>query len=111
MALVKHVFSEAKVGIQNTKDTLMVGRTSYCLGCSQPFPGVNGIRAPKVNHDALPPSEGLVPNTSSFRGGVSRKSLRPVQSLRSVYRPKSAIITGKFSSPLVARVRGRNNSR
>ena len=96
--LVKQTFRDAKLGIQNTKDTLMIGRIPYCLGCSQPSPaGVNGIKAPKMNHDSLPPATGLVSNATLYGSG-SRRSLRPLQSLRSVpqKRPKSAII-GKFS--------------
>ena len=124
MALIKHVFREAKLGIENTKETLMIGRMQYrCLGCSQPFAsGVNRIRATKINHDALPPSEGLVPGTTLSRGGgrnmresgsstvfSGRKSLKPLQKLRSAPpRPKSAIY-GKMFSPVS--VRGHNNSR
>eukprot|EP00579_Thalassiosira_antarctica_P010294 CAMPEP_0201915924 /NCGR_PEP_ID=MMETSP0903-20130614/5704_1 /ASSEMBLY_ACC=CAM_ASM_000552 /TAXON_ID=420261 /ORGANISM="Thalassiosira antarctica, Strain CCMP982" /LENGTH=736 /DNA_ID=CAMNT_0048451645 /DNA_START=46 /DNA_END=2256 /DNA_ORIENTATION=- len=113
MTLVKHTFKEAKLGIQNTKDTLMIGRVPYCLGCSQPFPaGVNGIRAPKMNHDSLPPALGLVSNATLYGAG-SKRSLRPLQVLRSApqrtTRPKSAII-GRFAASS-AYVRVRNNSR
>mmetsp|Transcript_12736 Transcript_12736/g.27104 ORF Transcript_12736/g.27104 Transcript_12736/m.27104 type:complete len:894 (-) Transcript_12736:2226-4907(-) len=115
LALVKYAFSEAKVGIQNTKSTLMIGRTSYkCLGCNQSFPGVNGSRAPKVNHDALPPAVPLTPNISSYHRGTCgvRRSLRPpVQSLRSVYRPKSAITTGRFAPNSITRFNARKYSR
>mmetsp|Transcript_24390 Transcript_24390/g.51110 ORF Transcript_24390/g.51110 Transcript_24390/m.51110 type:complete len:705 (+) Transcript_24390:46-2160(+) len=112
MALVKHTFKEAKLGIQNTKDTMMIGRIAYCLGCSQPYPsGVNGTRAPKMNHDSLPPALGLVSNATIYGTG-SRRSLRPLQTLRSApqrSRPKSAIL-GRFSASS-AHVRHRNNSR
>ncbi len=113
LTLVKHAFSEAKVGIQNTKSTLMIGRTSYkCLGCNQSFPGVNGIRAPKVNHDALPPAVPLTPNVSSYhRGSSIRRSTRPVQSFRSVYRPKSAMIAGRFAPTNMTRFSARKYSR
>jgi hypothetical protein len=111
--LIKNAFSEAKLGIQNTKDSLMVGRMPYkCLGCSQSFPsGVNGLRAPKVNHDSLPPFQPLVPNGRRERGTSLpsvRRSLRTLQTLRSVpLRPKTAII-GRVSTP--STFGSRNNS-
>lgn len=118
MTLVRNSFKEAKMGLQNTKDTLMIGRIPYCLGCSKPFPaGVNGLRAPKMNHDSMPPATGLVSNATLYGTG-SRRSLRPLQSLRKAsqrQRPKSAII-GRFSSSSAlssssARVNQRMNSR
>ena len=111
MTLVKQTFRDAKLGIQNTKDTLMIGRIPYCLGCSQPFPaGVSGIKAPKMNHDSLPPATGLVSNATLYGSG-SRRSLRPLQALRSApqhHRPKSAII-GRFSPSSACLQLGRNN--
>ena len=59
LSLVKQILDETKQGIQNTKDSLMVGRTpAYrCLGCDRKFPGgINGRRARPVNHKALPSS-------------------------------------------------------
>ena len=102
MTMVKQTIREAKLGIQNTKDSLMIGTTpAYCLGCSQAFPaGVNGIRARKT-FDSLPPA-GLVSNATLYGNGNSnggRRSIRPLQTLRSSsiqQRPKSAII-GRFS--------------
>lgn len=97
VALVKQALNEVKLGIQNTKDTLMIGRIPYCLGCSRPIPaGVNGMRAPKMNHDSLPPALGLVSNATLY----GKRSLRPLQALRSApqrTRPKSAIL-GRFSA-------------
>ena len=102
MTMVKQTIREAKLGIQNTKDSLMIGTSpAYCLGCSQAFPaGVNGIRARKT-FDSLPPA-GLVSNATLYGNGNSnggRRSIRPLQTLRSSsiqQRPKSAII-GRFS--------------
>lgn len=113
ITLVRHTLKEAKLGIENTKDNAMVGRIPYCLGCSKPCPaGVNGIRAPKMNHDSLPPALGLVSNATLYGAG-NRKNLRPLQMLRSAPpprpRPKSAIL-GRFSASS-AYVRVRNNSR
>ena len=110
--LVRQSFKEARLGIQNTKDTLMVGRISYCLGCSQPFPaGVNGVRAPKMNHDSLPRATGLISNSTLYGTG-SRKSLRALRSAPQRPRPRSAIV-GKFSSSseLIRVVRNTANSR
>ena len=110
MALVKNTIREAKLGVQATKDTLMVGRIPYCLGCSQSFPaGVHGTRCAKTNHDSLPAGQGLVVSNATLYGAGSRRSLRnPLQALRSTpQRPKSAIV-GRFSP---ASVCVRNNSR
>jgi hypothetical protein len=90
MAIVKQKIREAKLGMQNTKDALMIGATpSYCLGCGKTFPtGVNGIRAPKMNHDALP-----------LNDAGSRRRVSPLQAFRGVNnipRPASAIV-GAFA--------------
>ncbi|KAL3781441.1 hypothetical protein ACHAW5_001518 [Stephanodiscus triporus] len=90
MAMVKQKISEAKLGMQNTKDALMIGATpSYCLGCGKTFPtGVNGIRAPKINHDALP-----------LNDARSRRRVSPLQAFHGVNnipRPASAIV-GAFA--------------
>ncbi len=72
MALVKKTVRQAKLGMQNTKNTLMIGATpAYCLGCGNFFPaGVNGMRALKVNHDALPLSSATFHNDGeSIRPG------------------------------------------
>lgn len=108
--LVKTIINQAKLGIQNTKDSLMIGRTPYrCIGCNQSFPaGVNGIRAPKVNHDSLPiqGSFSIAPVLHS----ASRKSLRSLQTRRSVpVRPSTAVIGGGLSSRYS--FQARNNSR
>ena len=90
MALVKLTVRQAKVGMENTKDKLMIGATpSYCLGCGNTFPaGVNGIRASKVNHDAFSLSDG---------GSKRRPSpLRAFRDVNKVPRPASAII-GSFA--------------
>eukprot|EP00956_Cyclotella_meneghiniana_P010861 scaffold15227_cov70-Cyclotella_meneghiniana.AAC.11 len=92
LTLIKTVFKQAKLGVQNTKDSLMIGRTPYrCLGCSQLFPnGVNGMRAPKINHDSMGPF-----NIPPVLHSASRRSLRP---LRTPIRPSTAIIGGGFGS-------------
>jgi len=63
LALVKHIVGKTKLGIQSTKESLMVGRTSTyrCLGCDRAFPqGIHAKRARPVNHKALMPSSGLL---------------------------------------------------
>jgi hypothetical protein len=96
MALVKLTVRQAKLGMQNTKDTLMIGATpSYCLGCGNSFPaGVNGIRASKVNHDAFSLS-----NATSLNDGGSKRRPNPLRAFRDVNkvpRPASTII-GSFA--------------
>ncbi|KAL3796650.1 hypothetical protein HJC23_009950 [Cyclotella cryptica] len=108
--LIENVLKKAKQEIQNTKDTLMIGRIPYkCIGCNQAFPeGVNGARAPKVNHDSLPPSQGF--NVPPILHPANKKSLRPLQTRRSVQiRPNTTIIGGSFVSKYS--FQGRNNSR
>lgn len=110
MKLIKNVLQEAKKDIQNTKDTLMIGRIPYrCIGCNQNFPeGVNGTRAPKVNHDSLPPSQGF--SVPPVLHPANKKRLRPLQTRRSVQiRPNTTIIGGGLVSKYS--FQGRNNSR
>jgi hypothetical protein len=73
MALVRLKVRQAKLGMHNTKDTLMIGAMpSYCLGCGNTFPaGVNGIRASKVNHDAFSLS-----NATSLNDGGNKRRLK-----------------------------------
>ena len=52
---VKKLLENAKKEIQQTKNTLMLGRKPYrCLGCDEAFPGVHNSIAETVNHKALP---------------------------------------------------------
>ena len=49
-AVVKRLFKEAKGGISQTKESLMIGLTPYrCLGCSDIFTGMNAMNASKVS--------------------------------------------------------------
>ncbi|KAL9181455.1 hypothetical protein ACHAXT_010260 [Thalassiosira profunda] len=101
ISLVRRALRDAKLGLQSSKDSLMIGRMRYCLGCSKAFPAVNGKRAPLV-HDALRPATGV----------SNRSSIRPLRALRSASqpsRPKSAIV-GRFS-PASAHLDVRDSSR
>lgn len=104
--LVKAILKKAKIDIQNTKDTLMIGRIPYkCIGCNQMFPaGVNGVRASKVNHDSLSTRGSF--NAPRVLHSASGRSLRP---LRTPVRPSTASIGGGLGCR--HSLRARNNSR
>ncbi len=74
MALVKQTVRQAKLGMQNTKNTLMIGATpAYCLGCGNFSPsGVNGMRTLKTSHDALPLSSASFHNDGGSIRPISR---------------------------------------
>ncbi len=74
MAIVKQTVRQAKLGMQNTKNTLMIGATpAYCLGCGNFFPsGVNGMRALRANHDALPLSSATFHSDGGSMRPISR---------------------------------------
>merc|ERR1712070_1065619 len=77
LQIVRNMLNDAKKGIQNNKDTLMVGRMPYkCPACDNLFPnGVNGRIALKKNHKALPSSGYLTPSTSSKPRGTKNDTL------------------------------------
>ena len=81
-SLVKQIVGETKQGIQDTKDSLMVGRkSSYrCLGCDRLFPnGINGKRARPINHKALPSSNVLTKGQRDYLSRIGRPgALRPL---------------------------------
>lgn len=110
VSLIKTTLKQAKLGIQNTKDTLMIGRIPYkCIGCNQSFPaGVNGVRAPKVNHDSLP-APGSFTAVPVFHS-AGRRSLKSLPARRSVpLRPSTAFVGGGLGSRYA--LQARNNSR
>eukprot|EP00592_Proboscia_alata_P010531 CAMPEP_0194364342 /NCGR_PEP_ID=MMETSP0174-20130528/12268_1 /TAXON_ID=216777 /ORGANISM="Proboscia alata, Strain PI-D3" /LENGTH=906 /DNA_ID=CAMNT_0039138331 /DNA_START=149 /DNA_END=2869 /DNA_ORIENTATION=+ len=100
--VVKNMLNDAKKGIQNNKETLMVGRMPYkCLACDSFFPhGVNRKIAVKKNHKALPSSGYLTPSTTSSKTRVAKNdalisqnffrgrpgALRPLHPSRRIYR-------------------------
>lgn len=89
LSLVRQLLGDARQGIQNTQNSLMVGHTraAYrCLGCNRVFPGgVNGRRAAPINHKALPaygllsskPSSTTHNNTASTTTSVKTTIERP----------------------------------
>jgi len=95
MNAVGRMIGDAKQGVQNNRETLMIGRVPYrCLGCNQAYPGgVNGRMARKVNHRALPSSSGglhayRLSSSSHLRvnggfgkggGGGGGSALKPLQ--------------------------------